>query len=100
MRHNRANGFVIQVRLRSAESVSLNQLFLRCYGAVGSAIDIWVWYRRIGGGRCVAAPCIKNEYFKLTKKEKKKKRNWCSALKKLLIIEKNERNWRSALKKF
>jgi hypothetical protein len=86
MRHNRAIGFVVQVRMRSSENISLNQLFPRCYGVLGSAIDNWVWYRRIGGGRgCsrlgqqspggIEKGCRRNILGHI-------KRNWCSAHKK------------------
>ena len=51
MRHNRANGLVIQVGMLRSKNVSLNQLFSRFHCVLGIAIDNWVWYRRIGEGR-------------------------------------------------
>jgi len=83
MRYNSAIGFVIQVRMRSSDNVSLNQLFIRCYGVLGSAIHNWVWYMRIGGGMCSrpghqSPGGIKNGLQKKYIKLRKRKLVFCS----------------------
>jgi len=74
--------------MRSSKNVSLNKLFPRFHGFLGIAIDNWVWYRRIGGGRGDVYPPPGSRAPGASRMGFRRniliyiKRNWCPAVKK------------------